>query len=325
VPKETATIPETFFPVPLEMLEPGKLLPCNVWLRRGEAEPVLYRSENLFLGLEHVQRLRASGLKSVLIAFEDAICWSDFVGQQLKQRVLDKAVPIEKRVKVLTDTAHVMMEEIFDNPLAPGVKRKVEHLGDAVAQVIQEPEAFSGAVRLMEHDYYTYSHCFHVSVFAVALARAAGIDDQSYITSLGRGGLIHDIGKTALPPSLINKRQRLTPAEFDLMKNHPLQGVKILEQLGWRDPVVQDTTMNHHERLDGTGYHRGLEGEAISVAARITAICDAFDAMTTDRAYSAAMTPVEALKVLRVRGAEAYDQRLLRVFIRLLLDPGSAS
>lgn len=305
------------------MLEPGRLLPCNVWLRREEAEPVLYRAENLFLGLEHVQRLRASGVKSVLIAFEDAICWSDFLGRQLKQRVLDKAVPIEERVKVLTDSAHVMMEEIFDNPLGPGVQRKVQHLGDAVCLVMLEPGAFSGAVRLMEHDYYTYSHCFHVSVFAVALARAAGVDDESYVTSLGRGGLIHDVGKTALPPSLINKRQRLTPAEFELMKSHPPKGVEILEQLGWGDPVVRDTTLNHHERLDGGGYHRGLEGEAISVAARITAICDAFDAMTTDRAYSTAMTPVEALKVLRLRGAKAYDQRLLRVFIRLLLDPGS--
>ncbi len=321
MPAEVISPPTAFFSISLEMIEPGDLLPCDLWLRPANGDPVLYRAAHLPFLREHLERLEQSGVEVLHIAFEDAAAWSDFVAERLKSRILDPNRPIEERVDELLSSSRAMMREVFDDPRGPGVRRTIEHLGDAVNRLIAEPGAFHSAVRLMEHDYYTYTHCFHVSVYSVGLGRAAGIDDENYLTSLGQGGLIHDVGKTSLPASLINKPGRLTDNEFRLMKTHPEQGIVLLDEMNWRDPIVRDVTLSHHERLDGSGYPRGLKGDSVTVAARISAICDAFDAMTTDRSYSRGMSSLEALKILRGAHGRRYDQRLLETFIRMLLDP----
>ena len=259
--------------------------------------------------------------KPIQIAFDDAAKWADHVSGKLRRQLNDPDLPLEMRMELLLEASRSMMREVFDNPLAPGIRRKVEHLGDAVAKVMSEPGAFASAVRLMEHDYSTSTHSFHVSIFAVALARAAGCRDENYLTSLGRGGLMHDVGKTLVPARILNKPGRLNEEEFAAIRHHPSHGEMILRKLQWRDPVVRDVVLSHHERVDGSGYPRGLRGEAVSLAARIAALADAFDAMTTDRSYCAAKTPVAALRALRSSGAGGYDPPRYTVFVRRLPDP----
>ncbi|MDQ7086936.1 MAG: hypothetical protein Q9Q13_03370 [Acidobacteriota bacterium] len=188
MPADVVSPPKAFFSISLEMIEPGELLPCDLWLRPPGGAPVLYRSARLPFLEEHRERLELSGVDVLHISFEDAEAWSDFVAERLKRRILDPHRPIEERVDELINSSRTLMREVFDDPRAPGVRRTIEHLGDTVNRLIAEPGAFHSAVRLMEHDYYTYTHCFHVSVYAVGLGRAAGIDDQDYLTSLGQGG-----------------------------------------------------------------------------------------------------------------------------------------
>ena len=99
----------------------------------------------------------------------------------------------------------------------------------------------------------------------------------------------------------------------------------LLQKNGWNDPEVFEVVACHHERLDGSGYPFGLSKREISFPVRITAVCDAFDAMTTDRSYEPAKRGVEALKIIRTRGRDAYDQRIVDHFIRSLLQPAEAS
>lgn len=311
----------TFFPVALAMLEPGEVLPCEIWIRHEGGQPVLYRSANLPFTAEHRQRLLDAGVEHVYVSFAEAEAWNRYLEQRLQDRISDPRTPLVERTRILIDTAAPLMREVLENPAAPGVRERVGHLADAIVHLIDGPEAFATAIQLMEHDYYTYTHCTHVSIYLVALARECGVDAPDVLASLGRAGLMHDCGKCRVPRELINKPGKFTPAEWEQMKRHPVEGARILEEAGWQDDVVREICLRHHERMDGTGYPDGLVGRELGRFTRMAAIVDAFDAMTTDRSYQKGMTGFEALRIIHGRGKDEYDQELVRVFLGLMVRP----
>jgi putative nucleotidyltransferase with HDIG domain len=187
-----------------------------------------------------------------------------------------------------------------------------------------QPSALGHAVRLMSHDYYTYTHCLQVSMYAIALAQVCGERDTERLAALGRGCLMHDIGKCDLPRDVLNKPGPLNGAEWELIRSHPKRGVSLLQKHGWNDAEVFELVACHHERLDGSGYPFGLSAREISFPVRVASICDAFDAMTTDRSYERAKRGVEALTIIRSHGRDSYDQRIVDYFIRSLLQPAEA-
>ncbi|RMG48914.1 MAG: HD domain-containing protein [Acidobacteria bacterium] len=317
--------PRTFFPVSLELLEVGQLLPCDIWLKHGDAEPVLYRASRLPFEAEHKRRLIESGVQSVWISFGDAESWNDHLARQLRTRVRDPSIPLPERMRIMVHSARDLMRTIVENPRAPGVKDQVDAVSESIAELIDGPEALAAAVRLMEHDYYTYTHSLHVAIYATSLARDIGISDTDDLRSIGRGALMHDCGKCGLPASLLNKAGTLTREEWELIKTHPVRGVEVLTESGWTDSLAIEICQAHHERLDGSGYPQGRTAPSIPPEVRIVSISDAFDAMTTDRSYQKARTGAEALRVLHVEGAQKYDQKLLQRFVRLMLDRERAS
>ncbi len=318
MPEATVT-PGTFFSVPVSMLETGTLLPCEIWVRGPSGTPVLYRGANTPFSSEHRQRLLDSGLETVLVNFADASDWNRHFEHGLRERINDQSLSIESRAQLLMDVARPLLMEVLDNPRDPAAHGRIVGLADSVCDLLRQPAAMLATVRLMEHDYYTYTHSLHVAIYSVALARACGIDAPDMLSSISAGGLMHDCGKCMLPHYLINKPGKLAVAEWDLMREHPAHGVAVLTDVRWDDAVVIDICGAHHERIDGSGYPRGLSGKAVPDVARLTAIADAYDAMTTDRAYQKARLGFEALKVLRQEGQHSYDQSFIETFIRLLL------
>lgn len=310
---------ETYFSVAVTMLHPPAVAPCDVWVRTGSGEPRLFCAASTPLTAQHRQKLIDAGIETVLVRFDDAASWNGFLERGLRDRINDPSRPVAERTQLLLDTARPLMKEVLENPQARGTEERVGHLADSLCDLLRLPEAVGTAIRLMEHDYYTYTHSLHVAIYSVALARAAGLDAPDLLASIGRGGLVHDCGKCRLPAQLINKPGRLSETEWQLMRSHPQEGVRVLRETGWIDEGVIAMCADHHERLDGSGYPRGLIGQQIAAPARIAAIADAFDAMTTDRSYQKGRSGHDALKVLRQHGQATYDQRLLECFIRLLL------
>ena len=308
----------TYFRIALATLAPGSVVPCELWLRHGDGEPVLYRARHLDFTAEHRARLTASGVQTLFVPFSDSASWTAYLEARLHERVSDPGVPAAQRVEVLLEASRPILREILADPRRPGAAARVGNVADAICELMRGPETVAAAVRLMEHDYYTYTHSLHVAIFAVALARACGIDAPDVLASIGRGALMHDCGKVKLPAHVINKPGRLDREEWELMMTHPTHGRDILREAGWNDPVASEVCHCHHERLDGTGYPRGLVGRAIPEAARIAAICDAYDAMTSDRSYKRAMRGAVALACLRRDERTGYDQAILEQFIPLL-------
>ena len=142
--------------------------------------------------------------------------------------------------------------------------------------------AFSTAIEAK--DGVTSDHVHRVQAYALGLARALGVNDPSTLQAIEAASLLHDTGKLAVPEHILNKPGRLTPAEFETMKTHVDVGADILSSIDFPYPVVP-IVRAHHENWDGTGYPRRLRGEEIPIGARILAVVDCFDALTSDRPY----------------------------------------
>jgi HD-GYP domain-containing protein (c-di-GMP phosphodiesterase class II) len=164
-------------------------------------------------------------------------------------------------------------------------------------------------------DPYTRGHSVRVSRYSVAIGRALGLDDRS-ISQLDLGGHLHDIGKIGVRESVLNKAGPLTDEEYAHIMTHPVVGWRLLEPLLRDAPVALNVVRSHHERWDGRGVPDKLVGEAIPFEARIAAVADSFDAMTSDRPYRHGLT-LEAARaeVVRCAGTQ-YDPEVVEAFVR---------
>jgi putative nucleotidyltransferase with HDIG domain len=163
-------------------------------------------------------------------------------------------------------------------------------------------------------DHYTAGHCGRVADYACRLAEAAGFSGRD-LTWIRMGGFLHDVGKTAIDPAIINKTERLTEAEWEEMKAHTTAGDAIVAEINFPWDI-RSMVRNHHEHWDGTGYPDQLAGDAIPRTARILCIADVYDALTTDRSYRRAHTPKEALEIMKADAGKTLDPVLLALFER---------
>jgi putative nucleotidyltransferase with HDIG domain len=175
-------------------------------------------------------------------------------------------------------------------------------------------QALLRVLRLKSKDEYTYLHSVAVCALMVALSRQLGLDDAT-TAEMGTAGLLHDVGKMTVPLDVLNKPARLTDEEFALMQTHPEKGFRLLEQTPELPALALDVCRHHHEKMDGTGYPHRLKGHEISLAARMGAICDVYDALTSNRAYKAAWSPTESVTRMRDWDGQ-FDPEILFAFMK---------
>ncbi len=197
---------------------------------------------------------------------------------------------------------------------AQGAGGLVQDISDSVAR---NPGALISLARLKTADDYTYMHSVAVCALMVALARQIGLN-EAQTRSAGMAGLLHDLGKAAIPLDVLNKPGRLSEAEFDLVKSHPREGWKMLKAGTGVDAAALDACLHHHERTDGSGYPDGLSGESFSTIARMAAICDVYDAITSDRPYKAGWDPAESIRRMAEWTQGHLDARLFQAFVKSL-------
>ena len=185
----------------------------------------------------------------------------------------------------------------------------VEHLYRASVEML--------AIAVDAKDQVTHGHIRRVQRHTLAVARALGITDVRELKAIETGALLHDIGKLAVPDHVLNKPSKLTAAEFETIKKHPTMGVRILNAVDFPYPIVP-IVRHHHEQWDGGGYPDGLAGAEIPIGARILAVVDCFDALTSDRPYRSRLTETQAIAILTSRKASFYDPVIVDQFIALI-------
>ncbi|MGP4142179.1 HD-GYP domain-containing protein [Sodalis praecaptivus] len=187
-------------------------------------------------------------------------------------------------------------------------------LVDSVIRSLEDnPIALLGVAQLKTHDNYTYQHSVAVCALMVALGLQYRLPSET-LRLLGMGGLLHDLGKALIPASILNKPGRLTVAESAIIKQHPLLGIAMLNP-DTTAPAIRDILLHHHEKIDGGGYPFGLRGAAISRYARMAAVCDVYDALTSSRSYKAAWTPDAAIRNMAAWKGH-FDQSVFFTFVK---------
>jgi putative nucleotidyltransferase with HDIG domain len=195
-----------------------------------------------------------------------------------------------------------------------GARQLVEEISDSVAR---NPGALISLARLKTVDDYTYLHSVAVCAMMVALAKQLRMSEAD-IRLAGLAGLMHDLGKAVMPMAVLNKPGKLTEAEFTIIKSHPVEGHKLLLTGDQVDDVVLDVCLHHHEKMDGSGYPRGLSGNDISIFAKMGAVCDVYDAITSNRPYKTGWDPAESLRKMAEWANGHFDPVVFQAFVKTM-------
>jgi putative nucleotidyltransferase with HDIG domain len=187
---------------------------------------------------------------------------------------------------------------------------------DEISQsVLRNSSALISLARLKSGDEYTYMHSVAVCALMVVLSLQLGLN-KAQIREAGMGGLLHDIGKMAIPLAILNKSGDLTDAEFGAIKGHSVEGYKLLLEGHAVSEIVRDICLHHHERIDGNGYPERLAANQISLYAKMAAVCDVYDAITSDRPYKKGWNPAESLRKMAEWSGGHFDTAIFHAFVK---------
>ncbi len=230
---------------------------------------------------------------------------------------LKEELPKARKIKseVIRTIKHVFEDVRMGKSIEmPAIRQKVV---DIVESIFRNRDALWSLSNLKNHDEYTFVHSVNVSIIVASLGRHLGLSREC-LESAALGGLLHDIGKTKIPVSVLNKPGIYTEKEYNIMKRHVIFGAEILEQYKDIPDEAILMALQHHERFNGTGYNQKLSKEKISLAAQIASIADVYDAMTSDRIYRKAVKPHLIIKKLYEWADSLFDRMLIEKFIQCI-------
>ncbi|HUX90411.1 MAG TPA: HD-GYP domain-containing protein [Gallionellaceae bacterium] len=229
------------------------------------------------------------------------------------QEEIERAREIHGKAK---EAVTLMFQEV-----RMGKALQLDEIGTLVDDINQSitrnPEAFLSLSRLKNKDNYTYLHSVAVCGLMIALGKQMRLE-PSLLKDLGMAGLLHDVGKMMIPDEVLNKPGRLTDGEFDVVKNHPQRGWEILKGSEGVCDIALDVCLHHHERVDGKGYPDKLSGEALSLFARMGAVCDVYDAITSVRCYKTGWEPAEAIRKMAEWQERHFDNTVFHAFVKTI-------
>jgi HD-GYP domain-containing protein (c-di-GMP phosphodiesterase class II) len=189
---------------------------------------------------------------------------------------------------------------------------------ELVENILSNKNVLLSLVDIKNMDDYTYAHSVNVAVISVILGISLNLSRQN-LNYLCIGALLHDIGKSFIPSEVLQKPDKLTPEEFELIKKHPRDGYNFLNKIYSLSSHIRLIVLQHHERFDGLGYPSNLSNESISYLARIVSISDIYDALTSDRPYKRAMCPNDSLEYLMSNSGTLFDPNILDVFCKIII------
>lgn len=272
----------------------------------GGQELVLYRGRHVAIGPEDIQHLRNRGVERVFLLERDLPAFR----QELRERVLhpDAEVNSASRAAASLFLARSALQDAYASPKCERLIQASRALAEDITQFLSDESLrLPELLGLLEHDYQTYTHVCNVSVYCVLLARRLGISNTAELEEIAAGGLLHDVGKRAVPARLINKRGKLSDEEWELVCRHPADGYRELvgrPEISWGMLMM---VYQHHERFDGSGYPTAILADEIHPWARICMVADVFDALTCDRPYRPALPVRDVCRTLRKQAAKWFD------------------
>lgn len=321
--KENPTVRKAYCPILLQSLRVNTITNFDIYMKRSQRNRneryVLYRKRNIPFSERNRTTLYEHGAEILYIDVSEKKEYQVYLEKNLDAIIADESVPTEEKSKIAYTCATGLVEDLLQNPRSgEHVKRSKDVITNLVNYLLNESQAFFGLMATTSFDYYTYTHSVNVAVFGIALAHRLGCYSREEINTIGTGLIVHDIGKSLIDQRILNKRGPLNKGEWEVVREHPENGVRLLRT----SPHVNEDSLlivaGHHEKIDGSGYPRGLRGDAVHPYARLAAVVDIFDALTTKRPYKLAEHSFPALQIMRDEMAKELDEELFREFVILL-------
>jgi HD-GYP domain-containing protein (c-di-GMP phosphodiesterase class II) len=316
---------KSYFSISFGLVLIGKDLPYDLYINssthaKREKFVCIFKKNNS-LTTEDLESFRQKYYQLYVSEAERDLYMRSLVG-------VDSAEDVEKAA-VIKDSAINYLESIFErnhdysnellDETIQGCKESVESMVDVI-QDYSILEVQKLIADLSFHDFYTYDHSINVAMYSISIMKALKPEASRFeLIMAGMGGLLHDLGKVKIPTRIINNPGKLSDEDFDVIKKHPGFGLELLndhpcnhEELNF--DIIKRVVGEHHENYNGTGYPNKLQGKEISVFARITAIADFYDAITTKRSYHEVLSTEDALEVMARSVGRKIDPKIFEVF-----------
>lgn len=300
---------EPYLELKIHLIRPDSIPAVNFYVKRGKRYRMFRERSNPFTGFE-IQSLLDAGLETVFIDRVEAALVRKYLETFLVSPNSDIQVGSEAQVSLMRSAAVRITEDMFADPSPENIRKGMKAVTGFVNVLLRDPKSFYYLIRLSSHDPYTYQHSVGVGLNSIALGKRLKLSSEHDLVDLGVSGLLHDIGKTKVKPTIINKPGPLDKEEWAEMQQHASWGWDILKDNKDVTQRAKLGVLHHHEEGSGKGYPHGLVDNQISTFAKIITIADIFNALTTDRTYSKAKSPFEAFKLMQSVMMHKIDKQL---------------
>lgn len=289
-------------------LQPGMVVGVDVLSEQGK----VMLSSNTVLSDTMIHRLAMSEYDGVIILENDA------EGEKARKRRLSERILFSARYEQTVSIVSQAFDEIRYFQEVP-IKQMQDLSNNALVTLASTPGVLGYLQSLRDIDNYTFQHSVNVAIITAVLSKWLGYEGEQH-KDFVLAGLLHDVGKAMIPPEILNKPGPLKGQEMEVMKQHAALGYDMLRKAKVLADYVLSGVAQHHERLDGSGYPQGIRGDKITACARIIAIADMYDAMTSDRVYRHSVTPFVVIKTLFENMFDKLDAGMVTVFLNNLKD-----
>ncbi|WP_255507940.1 HD-GYP domain-containing protein [Lysinibacillus sp. BW-2-10] len=293
----------------INVLKPGMVAGKTIWNEAGH--PLIQKNVVLSEGI--LRRLKQLGIQYLYIedAISDGIEIEETISPEKRTKAVKHITSSFNQLKGLNSSAASLVLDKQSKAIG-------ELVDDLLNSIMKSDEILTVLTDTLIYDEYIYQHSFQVTLYSVAIAREMGYSREE-LKTIGIGAMLHDVGKMIIPTDILFKPDRLTDEEYEIMKQHARSGFDILRNLHTVSLLVAHCAFQHHERLDGSGYPRGLVEYEIHPYAKIIAVADVFDAVTSNRVYRKKMLPSQGVEIINAGKGTIFDKRVVDAFNRSII------
>ncbi len=312
-------------PIPFDELIEGMVFGDDVIDKEGR----LLVSKNTVLTREILERLKKFSSRKVfsmkvllselniktVVKLENGSV-QEVASSQIKMEHTKERLVIKEKFEEMHKSIKQSFDELSRNNTSPKVKKELDNTVEEIKNNLSvNIELLNEILDVKATDEYLYNHSLNVAVISNLIGGWIGLERKD-LDILILAGLVHDIGKLRVDPAILNKPGKLTDEEFTEMKKHPEYSYQMLMEMGYKDNAILKAVTFHHEKEDGSGYPLKISGDKITIHAKILAIADIFDAMTSNRVYKARVSPFKVLEMFQNQNFGKLDYKIIMVFIK---------
>lgn len=311
------SLENTHFAVEPRTILPDTMKSFDVYYKNG-GKLVLVSANGQDVSEEMQQEVREKKIDTFYIQNKDKNYYTLYIEEILSSILTDPGISTDVKAKTAYNAIYTSATALFQSPKAAVVKRYKQTIFDTIDFIFSDDSALQEMIKLTTFDFSLFNHSVNVGIFSVGLMKEILSEKKEHdFEEIAAGFFLHDIGKTAIPLDILNKRGPLSNVEWKIIKRHPEEGVRILDEMGELTDEAKLIVLQHHERHNGSGYPQGLKGGQIHVYGRICSIADSFDGLTSYRPYRKEYSTFNALKIMKNEMFKDFDPQYFAKFLKM--------